>query len=723
MPIVLALAVVTLFHDKVVSRVAYGIAHVLTLRSLHLPVDWVIIGPLAFTRRNGKRIVLAGQRFLSFVGGSDQLPTGTEAEQLAALRRYQRRMDFLIAGVILILAVPAFVGVASLVGTPLLLAPVAAWVACAVSTPPAVFAAYRYLATAEFDNFENARMLVEIIAIEQDLRNGQTYADIEPERIKQVVDIAWNRYNGSTGLVLAHFWAAENGDEKLASNWLKRAVMLAPEDDSWAYSNVMYCAATWAAKVERNPELARLYLSKAKVAPLELHDAAAISATINRSNGNLEEARNIARQAIEDWSPVVDDAKAQITRRYLESLVNSEPENTGPVESLTGFGIGEAQAGLRPRDWDLEPIERRINLADGSEDEGIGWLRKYWYLLDRGQFVEAESALETALALCQRRSPAAYTAARLEAGFFRAYVRGDELSASSYLKGLASRWSVAAHTDARARAAVHFAGGNLHDARKQAQRGLKAVENAADPGFAAFDAGFLNQIMTAINQPEDPETGATEPSVWGQTVDAAVQAAPTSVHAATSTPPDRAQAAPAVADARVRTEREPDAENILRPRLWASGFVEDHTAERPGRHPRDVSYGMVRAYYYWHDAGEPLRAETIIHRAVAYAQQHPMFDHRIVNAEMAYHLARQKDNPQAARAELNFETGDSHLRAVVRRAEAAILLAEGRLDDALTASREALALLAKSDPEIAILEREWIQAMIAEVYANLDQER
>ena len=130
---------------------------------------------------------------------------------------------------------------------------------------------------------------------------------------------------------------------------------------------------------------------------------------------------------------------------------------------------------------------------------------------------------------------------------------------------------------------------------------------------------------------------------------------------------------------------------------------------------------MVRAFYHYLDLGDVRRAGTYIDQAAAALGPFQRFGHPRVYPELAYYLARYKQNPSAARIRLNQTRKNDALPHVVLRAEAAIALAEDRFEDAQTKARQALLLVDEhSPPGIAQAEREWLASISEDAAAAIE---
>lgn len=155
--------------------------------------------------------------------------------------------------------------------------------------------------------------------------------------------------------------------------------------------------------------------------------------------------------------------------------------------------------GVRPRDLPVELLDvDGGNHRESTEDIPI-LLRRYYYEIDSGNIEAAEALLVRMLAYADSggvliSQPTAF--AVKEAAFFYAYLRGDAETARMRSKGARGAMELP-HTTARIRSAVAFAEGKLSQARVIALKGLQEVDRSFDPGMAAFDKQFLDQLVAA----------------------------------------------------------------------------------------------------------------------------------------------------------------------------------------------------------------------------------
>ena len=158
-------------------------------------------------------------------------------------------------------------------------------------------------------------------------------------------------------------------------------------------------------------------------------------------------------------------------------------------------------AGIRPRDYPPELLALSDDL--GLLPDGALPLPRYYAMLDSGDIDGAEALLSELLArvdgsgILISRSDALVTR---EAVFFFAFVRNDVTPARMRRNGTRGRRFMLPHSEARVKAALLFADGNLSEARAAALHGRKAVERSVMPGMATFDRQALEQIVSATER-------------------------------------------------------------------------------------------------------------------------------------------------------------------------------------------------------------------------------
>lgn len=148
-----------------------------------------------------------------------------------------------------------------------------------------------------------------------------------------------------------------------------------------------------------------------------------------------------------------------------------------------------------------------------------------------------------------------------------------------------------------------------------------------------------------------------------------------------------------------------------RPRDWNAAHVKRLLALRENTEA-DVLANLL-GYYHWLDHGDVQRAGELMAQSVAQHAGLPQAARPALFAEAAYYAARHRADAVEARASLEKARGgmlDTHTR---QRAEAAVLLVEGKTVEAAEKARAALAELSRSaDKGGAVAEREWLQAIV-----------
>jgi len=150
-----------------------------------------------------------------------------------------------------------------------------------------------------------------------------------------------------------------------------------------------------------------------------------------------------------------------------------------------------------------------------------------------------------------------------------------------------------------------------------------------------------------------------------------------------------------------------------RPRDWDPALVRKLTVPRDGSFD-DVGASLL-AYYAALDAGRVEEAGALLDHALAHHAAWPPAFRSTLFLEAAYFEARHRAHPAIARACLRQVRGPVMAeRHTVHRAEAAVLLAEGKLAEAHSAAGEGLATCPSSSHlGLAQAEAEWLRGLKA----------
>jgi hypothetical protein len=153
----------------------------------------------------------------------------------------------------------------------------------------------------------------------------------------------------------------------------------------------------------------------------------------------------------------------------------------------------------------------------------------------------------------------------------------------------------------------------------------------------------------------------------------------------------------------------------VRPRQYNPALLEQIEKLRRSLKPdASTAAASLPAYSYHLDRGEIEAAGQALDEAIANLELFPAGVKQNVALEAAYFVAAHRNDAAAACAWLNQSKGGLLIEAHSRgRAEAAVLLAEGKLDQARRAAEQALAAIPKAfDRGGAIGEAEMIQALL-----------
>ena len=160
--------------------------------------------------------------------------------------------------------------------------------------------------------------------------------------------------------------------------------------------------------------------------------------------------------------------------------------------------------------------------------------------------------------------------------------------------------------------------------------------------------------------------------------------------------------------------------NGIRPRELNREFIDYLLASRDGS--AHGVFGNFFGYYVFLDKGQTDRAGELIDLLIANREKYPPVHQPYVVFDAAYFEARHRHNAPAARRWLDQVPKDGVEAQTYLRAEAAVLLAEGRYKEAAVIARAALIVLPKSaDPGGAIAEKEWLESILTESQRKIDE--
>jgi len=153
--------------------------------------------------------------------------------------------------------------------------------------------------------------------------------------------------------------------------------------------------------------------------------------------------------------------------------------------------------------------------------------------------------------------------------------------------------------------------------------------------------------------------------------------------------------------------------NGVRPRQLSEEFIHHIMDSRDGS-VQDASANFF-GFYYFLDRGQLDRAGELIDVLAANQEKFDPRHRSYAVLETAYFEARHRHNAVAARRWLDQAPKEGVEPQTYLRAEAAVLLAEGRYKEAAVIATAALVVLPKSaDPGGAIAEKECLQSILAE---------
>lgn len=146
-----------------------------------------------------------------------------------------------------------------------------------------------------------------------------------------------------------------------------------------------------------------------------------------------------------------------------------------------------------------------------------------------------------------------------------------------------------------------------------------------------------------------------------------------------------------------------------RPRDWRGALIQTHLSTPSDRSVPDLNLSLM-AYYWLLDRQDVAGAGVVLDRTLgAVAATSPLMRTRLI-LEAAYWEARHFHNASAARTWLNRAKGATADRHAHLRAESAVLLAEGRCEEAWARAQEGLFALERAvSTGILQAEAEWLR--------------
>jgi hypothetical protein len=150
----------------------------------------------------------------------------------------------------------------------------------------------------------------------------------------------------------------------------------------------------------------------------------------------------------------------------------------------------------------------------------------------------------------------------------------------------------------------------------------------------------------------------------------------------------------------------------IRPRAWDAGLVQRLLAKREDV-PDDVGANLY-GYYYALDSGRVEEAGILLDLAIVQREALPTSFRAAVTLEKAFFEAFHQKRAAEGRAWLKEAIGQAE-RQTWLRAEAAVLLAERRFEEACAKAEAGLAAIPQSaDPGGSLAEADWLDAVLAE---------
>lgn len=170
--------------------------------------------------------------------------------------------------------------------------------------------------------------------------------------------------------------------------------------------------------------------------------------------------------------------------------------------ALSALG-GASMAGVRPRDFDGELVERSLSPSDGSLDEAGARSTAHYRALDLGDPEKGEDILRPALDI-QDVPEMLRSQLLLEAAFLRARFLGDPEEARKLFSTAKTNKVLDRSLPLRVEAAISLAEGDSEEARKKAKQSLDELGDSLSAGTAKLEREWLEEILAGRG--ETPET-------------------------------------------------------------------------------------------------------------------------------------------------------------------------------------------------------------------------
>ncbi|HET9742566.1 MAG TPA: site-2 protease family protein [Terriglobales bacterium] len=153
-----------------------------------------------------------------------------------------------------------------------------------------------------------------------------------------------------------------------------------------------------------------------------------------------------------------------------------------------------ANNGSRPRDWDPLLIGKALAFSDGSGRDVLGNIMAYEQAMDRREFDVAERHLESTLNLRQKCPAKLKSGIALDAAFFNAMVRAENVAAREWFQECNASDIRDRYFLLMVEASVLLVEGNFDQALRRAEESVSTLPQAQFPGFAAAAQEWLELI-------------------------------------------------------------------------------------------------------------------------------------------------------------------------------------------------------------------------------------
>ena len=163
-----------------------------------------------------------------------------------------------------------------------------------------------------------------------------------------------------------------------------------------------------------------------------------------------------------------------------------------------------ASAGIRPREWDAQLIERALSGARGEADEISFTLIAYEAAMDRRELARAGDYLKRAQELFEDNPPPVQAAIAGDSAFYEGVVRKDAVAARSWFEKCNPKLLTDRYARLQIEAAVLIAEERVREAKSKATQALAELPQATFAGYAKSSEDWLREMVAQCERTDVP---------------------------------------------------------------------------------------------------------------------------------------------------------------------------------------------------------------------------